>query len=181
MPQHYGNKKKRSSGDPILEPGLAAATRRSQAPKKKASPRAELKSLQKQMKKMMDAMRPFAATPTRQQQKKAPARTSDPNLEPGVASATRRSQRTRKTTPKIDPLPRKKFKKMKAIEDRLVPNIGTPVTRRRVPKFPPAFETDFPYGRPVTAKTVTPRIVTPRIVTPRPTGKRTGTKKRRRR
>ena len=44
--------------------------------------------------------------------RKPPARrkrTSDPNLEPGLAAATRRSQRTRKTTPKIDPLPRKKF------------------------------------------------------------------------
>ena len=65
-------------------------------------------------------------------------RTSDPNLEPGLAAATRRSQRTRKATPKIDPLPRKqfkllgkKFKKMEAIEDRLVPNIGTPVKKRR--------------------------------------------------
>ena len=42
-------------------------------------------------------------------------RTSDPNLEPGVAAATRRSQRTRKATP--------------TIENRLVPNIGTPVKR----------------------------------------------------
>jgi len=58
-------------------------------------------------------------------------RSGDPILEPGVAAATRRSQRTRKTTPKIDPLPRKKFKKMEAIEDRLVPNIGTPVKKRR--------------------------------------------------
>ena len=34
MPQHYGNKKKRRSGDPILEPGVAAATRRSQRTRK---------------------------------------------------------------------------------------------------------------------------------------------------
>ena len=84
-------------------------------------------------------------------------RTSDPNLEPGLAAATRRSQRSPKVTP--------------TIENRLVPNIGTPVPRRRVPEFPPAFETDFPYGRPVT----------PRTVTPRPIGNRTGTTKRRRR
>jgi len=108
-------------------------------------------------------------------------RSGDPNLEPGVAAATKRAQRTRKAAPikkwpKIDPLPRKKFKKMEAIEDRLVPNIGTPVPGRRVLEFPPAFETDFPYGIPAT-----PRIVTPRTVTPRPTGKRTGTTKRRRR
>ena len=58
-------------------------------------------------------------------------RSGDPNLEPGLAAATRRSQRTRKATPKIDSLPRKKFKMMEAIEDRLVPNIGTPVKKRR--------------------------------------------------
>ena len=102
-------------------------------------------------------------------------RSGDPNLEPGLAAATRRSQRTRKATPKIDPLPRKqfkllgkKFKKMEAIEDRLVPNIGTPVPRRRVPEFPPAIGTDFPYGRPVT----------PRTVTPKPTRKRKGPTRR---
>jgi hypothetical protein len=72
--------------------GAAGITRGRALGAKSSPPRAELKSLQKQMKKMMDAMRPFAATPTRQQQKKAPARTSDPNLEPGVASATRRSK-----------------------------------------------------------------------------------------
>jgi hypothetical protein len=104
-------------------------------------------------------------------------RSGDPNLEPGVAAATRRSQRTRKVTP--------------TIENRLVPNIGTPVPRRRVLEFPPAFETDFPYGRPVTPrivtpktvtpKTVTPKTVTPKIVTLKPTRKRTGTTKRRRR
>ena len=81
-------------------------------------------------------------------------RTSDPNLEPGVAAATRRSQRTRKATP--------------TIENRLVPNIGTPVPRRRVPEFPPAIGTDFPYGRPVT----------PRTVTPKPTRKRKGPTRR---
>ena len=86
MPQHYGNKKKRRSGDPILEPGVAAATRRSQRTRK--------------------------AAPT-----KGRKRTSDPNLEPGVEAATRRSQRSPKVTP--------------TIENRLVPNIGTPVKKRR--------------------------------------------------
>ena len=116
-------RRKRTS-DPNLEPGLAAATRRSRAPVKKApvkkapakrkpfitatvptkrrSATAELKSLQKQMKKMMDAMRPLRSTADlsapgipgsqRQAKKRAPARTSDPNLEPGVAAATKRAQ-----------------------------------------------------------------------------------------
>jgi len=111
-------RRKRTS-DPNLEPGLAAATRRSQAPKKKASPqggaagitrgralgaksappRAELKSLQKQMKKMMEAMRPFAATP----KKKAPAgpKAATPTSalkSPGRADAARSARAKRKRT-----------------------------------------------------------------------------------
>ena len=96
------------TSDPNLEPGLDVATRRSQAPAKRkpfmtatvpakrGSATAELKSLQNQMNKIMNAMRPFSATP----KKKTPARTSDPILEPGVASATRRAQRT----PAVKPL-----------------------------------------------------------------------------
>jgi len=91
-------RRKRTS-DPNLEPGLAAATRRAQAPKKKASQSAELKSLQKQMKKMMEAMRPFAATP----KKKAPAgpKAATPTSalkSPGRADAARSARAKRKRT-----------------------------------------------------------------------------------
>ena len=99
-------RRKRTS-DPNLEPGLAAATRRSQAPKKKASPRAELKSLtnrmgrlsQKELKNIMDAMRPFASTP----KKKAPAgpKAATPTSvlkSPGRADAARSARAKRKRT-----------------------------------------------------------------------------------
>ena len=132
-------RRKRTS-DPNLEPGLAAATRRSRAPVKKApvkkapakrkpfitatvptkrrSATAELKSLQKQMKKMMDAMRPLRSTADlsapgipgsqRQAKKRAPARTSDPNLEPGVAAATKRAQAPAKKRAPSPPPPRRR-------------------------------------------------------------------------
>ena len=164
MPQHYGNKKKRRSGDPNLEPGVAAATKRAQRTRKAAPTKKSQQIIPKirdfahfsrQIKKLMKQAEASTAS-KRNRTAEGRKRTSDPNLEPGVAAATRRSQRS----------PRKKFKKMEAIENRLVPNIGTPVPRRGVPEFPPAIGTDFPYGRPVT---------------PKPTRNRTGTTKRRRR
>ena len=156
MPQHYGNKKKRKSGDPNLEPGLAAATKRAQRTRK-ATPKID-PIPRKKFKKMKAIVTP-----------RHRKRTSDPNLEPGVTSATRRAQRTRKTASASQDI-RKELEE-RPFHRQLVPNIGTPVPRRRVPEFPPAIGTDFPYGRPVT----------PRTVTPKPTRNRTGTTKRRRR
>jgi len=70
-------------------------------------------------------------------------RTSDPNLEPGLAAATRRSQRTRKAaSAKKPPIPktrswgslvadiRNKLEE-RPVPSQLVPNIGTPVKKRR--------------------------------------------------
>jgi hypothetical protein len=118
MPQHYGNKKKRRSGDPNLEPGLAAATRRSQRTRKTTPTKKwpKIDPLPRKKFKKMEAI----VTPRHRK------RTSDPNLEPGVASATRRSQRTRKATPTTASRWAAWF-----IENRLVPNIGTPVKKRR--------------------------------------------------
>jgi hypothetical protein len=106
---------RRRTSDPNLEPGLAAATKRATRPKKrvpspsskstrvgvKARTRAFLKR-QKSVPSLLakKATRKLGITnPTKPPKKKAPARTSDPNLEPGVASATRQSQAPKKRAP----------------------------------------------------------------------------------
>ena len=166
-------RRKRTS-DPNLEPGLAAATRRSRAPVKKApakrkpfmtatvpakrgSATAELKSLQNQMKNIMNAMRPFAATP----KKKTPAGTSDPNLEPGVASATRRAQKT----PAVKPLSSKAAlaKRSAAAKRKRTADAAKTVAKRpysRRSGMTP--ETDAAIQRrPVTKKSTPTRLVAP--------------------
>jgi hypothetical protein len=104
MPQHYGNKKKRRSGDPNLEPGVAAATRRSQRTRK--------------------------AAPTKKSPRPRRLRTSDQPQEIRLISTTKATpakkaelQRILFDTPKSTP------KAASTIENRLVPNIGTPVKR----------------------------------------------------
>ena len=173
-------RRKRTS-DPNLEPGLAAATRRSQAPKKKASPqggaagitrgralgaksappRAELKSLQKQMiEKMMEAMRPFKSPGRATPKKKAPA-----ELQGGAAGIKRGRALGAKSAP-----PRGKRKPAPVSPRQLLPTPprrkGDPApTRRRVNPRTMELMPPTPRRKPATPKKRAP--ARPRAAAPR--------------